>query len=126
MTEFRHSNPVFLVADIAATIIWYRDKLGFTSGTFPEKPPHAFAVMSKDSVEIMLQQLDDYVKPDLYQRRNGGVWDAYLRVDGVHECFERISIMPDVAIVEPLKEQWYGDTEFVIRDLNGYILVISQ
>ena len=30
-----------------------------------------------------------------------------------------VFVVPDIA-------EWYGDTEFVLRDLNGYVLVISQ
>lgn len=118
--------PVFLVADVAATMDWYRANLGFTGGGSPEAPPHAFGILSRDGVEIMLQHLEGYAKPRLYAKRGGGVWDAYVRMDGVRALHERIVTEGAVTMVEPLTRQWYGDLEFVIEDVNGYVLVFSE
>jgi uncharacterized glyoxalase superfamily protein PhnB len=71
----------------------------------------------------MLQRIEGYEKPDLYQRRDGGVWDAYIRVEGVKELFE--SVKDKVAIIRPLRQQPYGAWEFEVRDPNGYLLVLS-
>ena len=122
----RSAAPVFLVSDVSATMQWYETILGFRSHPFPPQPPHVFCVLEKDSVEIMLQFLKGYVKPELYSLRDGGVWDAYLRMTGVHALYERISRLAGVTIVEPICPQPYGDTEFVVRDPNGYILVFSE
>ena len=106
----RSAAPVFLVSDISATMQWYETILGFRSHPFPTKPPHVFCVLEKDHIEIMLQRLEGYAKPEDYSRRDGGVWDAYLRMTGVHELYERVSKLPDVTIVEPLCPQPFGDT----------------
>jgi hypothetical protein len=39
----------------------------------------------------MFQRIDAYQKPDLYPLRRGGVWDAYIRMEGVKEFYEAIS-----------------------------------
>ncbi len=122
----RSVAPIFLVGDIAATIPWYVERLGFHAYPFPKSPPYAFCILGKDSVEIMLQQLAGYEKPRLYEQRNGGVWNAYLRIQGVRELFNTLSGMSDVEMIEPLRRQPYGDTEFVVRDPNGYVLVFSE
>jgi hypothetical protein len=57
--------PVFLVDDIAATIQWYKRSLGFEGEAVPACPPHTFAILSRDDVVIVLQQLAGYQKPDL-------------------------------------------------------------
>jgi hypothetical protein len=67
--KLRGATPVFLVADIASTMQWYRANLGFTGRAVPELPPHNFAIIGRDGVEIMLQRLDGYRKPDLYDER---------------------------------------------------------
>ena len=118
--------PVFLVSDIAKTMQWYMNRLGFSARAIPPSPPHSFCIMSKDDVTIFLQQLDQYVKPDLYEDREGGVWNAYLQTNDVRELFEVVSSHPDVTIVQGLEHQDYGQTEFVIRDPNGYVLVFAQ
>lgn len=120
------TTPVFLVGDIAATMRWYQANLRFKADPFPKSPPYAFCVLSRDDVEIMLQQLAGYKKPDLYEEREGGVWDVYVRMEGVRELFQALSKVADVTVLEPIRRQPYGQTEFVIRDLNGYVLAFGE
>lgn len=105
---------------------WYQATLGFEADPFPPLPPHAFCILRKDDVEIMLQQLAGYEKPRLYEKREGGVWNVYLRMDGVRELFATVSKLSAVTIVEPLHRQPYGQTEFVVEDPNGYTLVFAE
>jgi hypothetical protein len=100
--------------------------LGFTARRVPELPPHHFCILTRDDVTIFLQQLDGYSKPDLYDRREGGVWSAYIQTAGVRELFDQLSRVQDVTFLEPLSHQPYGQTEFVIRDPNGYALVFAE
>jgi hypothetical protein len=118
-------NPVFAVADVGATIRWYERELGFAGDPFPDREPYVFAILRRDGVEIMLQRVANYQKPDVYDLRNGaGVWDAYLRVSGLRELFDRVNDRLD--LTKPLRRQPYGLSEFEIKDLNGYILVFSE
>jgi len=124
MSKLNRTAPTFPVADVGATIRWYETELGFTSYPFPEKPPYVFASVCRDGVEIMFQRIEGYQKPDLYYRRSGGVWDVYIRMQGVKEFYE--SVKDRVEIKMPLRKQDYGDLEFEVKDLNGYILVFSE
>ena len=124
MAEFYSVAPVFTVADIGATIRWYEEQLGFIGDPFPAHEPYVFAIMRRDNIEIMLQRLKGYEKPDLYKSRAGGVWDAYFRIEGVKDLFE--SVRDEAKIVQPLRKQPYGNWEFEVRDLNGYLLVFSE
>jgi len=124
MSKLSRAAPTFPVADVGATIRWYETKLGFTTYPFPENPPHVFASVSRDDVEIMFQRIEGYQKPGLYHLRSGGVWDAYIRMEGVKEFYE--AIREKVEINMPLRKQGYGDWEFEVKDPNGYILVFSE
>ena len=124
--RLRSTTPVFLMADVAATLRWYQAHLGFTATAFPDTPPHAFAVLMRDDVEIMLQLCDGYQKPDLYATREGGVWDAHVRMTGVRELSAAVAADGAVTVLEPIRTRRYGDTEFVVRDLNGYVPVFSE
>ena len=124
--KLRSTTPVFLVSDIASTMRWYSANLGFNAHAVPESPPHRFCILRKDDVEIFLQQLDGYRKPDLYDEREGGVWNVYFRTQGVRELFDTLSQLQDVKMIEPLCHQPYGQTEFVIKDPNGYTLVFAE
>ena len=118
------SVPVFLVDDVNATASWYHEHLGFeTAGIFPRTGPAAWASLQRDGAEIMLQRLRGYRKQDVYERRDGGVWDAYVRLTGVAKLFETLRGKPFV--IKPLDREPYGDWDFEIRDLNGYVLVFG-
>jgi hypothetical protein len=118
-------NPVFAVADVGATIRWYEQELGFAGDPFPSYEPYVFGILRRDDIEIMVQRVADYQKPDLYDLRNGGgVWDAYLRITGLPELYERVK--DRLELKKPLRRQPYGLSEFEIKDLNGYILVFSE
>jgi uncharacterized glyoxalase superfamily protein PhnB len=125
-SRFQSASPVFLVGDIAATMRWYETVLGFDADPFPESPPHVFCILRKDGVEIMLQHHHGYRKPALYEKREGGVWNVYLRIQGVRPWYEALSGRDDVKMLEPLCRQPYGQTEFVIEDPNGYVLVLAE
>ena len=120
----RSAVPTFLVADVASTARWYAESLGFhIAGAVPEQAPHAYASLQRGPAEIMLLALADYQKPDLRDRRPSGLWDAYIRVDGVHALYGTMDGQPFIQM--PLIHQSYGDWEFEVRDPNGYVLVFG-
>lgn len=124
MAELRTVAACFPVADISATIRWYEEQLGFTADPFPDREPHVFAILSRDDVEIFLQRVEGYQKPDVYNKRPGGVWDAYIRTEGVRDLYE--SVREEAEIIQPLHKQPYGAWEFEVKDPNGYVLVFSE
>ena len=124
MPEYRSIVPVFSVADVGATMNWYQAHLGFSSDPFPAQEPYLFAILFRDHVEIMLQRVENYQKPDTYSLRAGGVWDAYIRLSQVKELYE--AIKGEVTIIKPQRQQPYGAWEFEVKDPNGYVLVFSE
>ncbi len=124
MPRLTSSAPCFSVADVGSTMRWYQQELGFEAHPFPTNEPHVFCILVRDQIEIMLQRIDAYQKPDLYSQRAGGVWDTYIRMRGVKEFYE--SLKDKVEIIRPLQKQPYGDSEFEVKDPNGYVLVFSE
>lgn len=124
MAELRAVAACFPVADISATIQWYEEQLGFVGDPFPDREPYVFAILRRDDVEIFLQRVDRYQKPELYNTRPGGVWDAYIRVEGIKDLYE--SVRAEATIIQPLRRQPYGNWEFEVKDPNGYVLVFSE
>ena len=118
--------PVFQVADVAATMRWYEENLGFEAFPFPAAAPHAFCILARDGIEIMLQRLEGQERLEVYRRRPGGVWHAYLRMEGVEELYRQLRGRPEVVMLEPIKRQPYGDTEVVVADPDGHVLVFSE
>jgi hypothetical protein len=122
--RFHQAAPTFVVSDVGSTMRWYQEQLGFTSHPFPKHEPHVFAILVRDAVEIMLQRIEGYRKPDLRPLRPAGVWDAYIRMTGIKEFYE--SVRDHVPILMTLRKQGYGDWEFEVQDPNGYVLVFSE
>lgn len=125
-TRLHGVTPVFLVGDIEATMRWYERELGFEAEAVPKAPPYDFCILRKNDVVIFLQQLTGYQKPDLYDEREGGVWSAYLRTEGVHRLYEALKERAEVTVIQPLHRQPYRQTEFEVRDPNGYVLVFAE
>jgi uncharacterized glyoxalase superfamily protein PhnB len=116
--------PTFVVVDVANTAQWYAGTLGFrTAGSVPDKPPYVYASLQRGPAEIMLLGLADYQEPDFRGRRASGLWDAYIRVDGVHALYQTVEGKAFTQM--PLRHQPYGDWEFEVRDPNGYVLVFG-
>jgi uncharacterized glyoxalase superfamily protein PhnB len=120
--RLRSAVPTFLVDDVGSTADWYARELGFTYSTFPKQAPFAYASLQSGGAEIMLLRQEGYRKPEVV--RATGAWDAYIRLDGVLELWERVRAKPWIA--KPLAKQVYGDTEFEVRDPNGYVLVFGE
>jgi hypothetical protein len=121
MPNFTSAAPTFLVSDVGNTARWYESHLGFMASFFPKSEPYVHASLCRDAIEIMLLRLEGYQKPNV--SRPGGVWDAYIRMQGVHEFYE--AVRQKVPIQLELVKQSYGDWEFEVRDPNGYVLVFS-
>src|SRR5687767_2614966 len=117
MSTLSSVAPCFPVADVGKTIRWYQEYLAFETDPFPEHEPYVFAIMTRDNVEIMLQRVTGYEKPDLYNSRPDGVWNAYLRMKGVKQFYHEVR--DRVEILQPLRKQPYGAWEFEVKDLNG-------
>ena len=118
------SVPALLVDDGNATAKWYAEELGFrTAGIFPPHPPATWASLQRDGAEIMLQRLEGYRPPDKYEERPGGVWHVYIRMTGVHRLYDTLRDRRFIKM--HLRRQPYGDWEFEVKDLNGYVLVFG-
>ena len=120
--SLRSAVPTFLASDVARTVEWYEQNLGFhLAGHFPNEEPYAYASMMRGPVEIMLLSMADFQKPEL--RRPNGLWEAYIRMDVVHALYETVAGKPFIQM--PLKQQPYNDWEFEVRDPNGYVIVFG-
>ncbi len=122
--RIRSAVPTFLVPDVGSVARWYAQHLGFRlAGAVPEQEPYVYASLQRGGAELMLLSLPGYRKPDLGAERPGGLWDAYLRVDGVGTLYE--TVRGQGFVKTALKQQPYGDWEFEVLDPNGYVLVFG-
>ncbi len=89
---------------------WYK-RLGFQSEYYPP----GFAILSRDEIQIFVQQQPGYVAPDDRGRRERDAWNVYIITDDVKALFAEYSASPGVKISRQLCRQDYGMME-VRRD----------
>ena len=107
------------VPDVRATVDWYRD-IGFTvTGTYDDGGDGlSFAVLSFGSSAVMFNQGG---QPSAERRREV---DLYIYVDNVDAIYDELK--DRVEVVEGLHETFYGNREFIIRDLNRFWMTFAQ
>lgn len=120
-------TPNLMVEDVARTLDFYRDVLGFqVLTTLPEQEPFDFAIVRRDGVELMFQSrasLSENV-PALTGVPVGASQTFYIEVEGVRDLYQ--ALHDQVEIVVDFHTTFYGTQEFYFRDLNGYILSFSE
>ena len=120
-------TPNLMVEDVARTLAFYREVLGFqVLTTLPEQEPFDFAIVQRDSVELMFQSrvsLSDNV-PALTGVPIGASQTFYIDVEGIRDLYQ--ALHDKVEIVVDFHTTFYGTQEFYFRDINGYILSFSE
>ncbi len=120
-------TPNLMVEDIAQTLAFYTDILGFqVVMTLPEQEPFDFAIVQRDCVELMFQSRSSLSEnvPALTGSPIGASQTFYIEVSGIRELYE--ALRDNVEIVVDFHTTFYGTQEFYFRDSNGYILSFSE
>ena len=121
------------VNDIASTIIYYRENFDFELQMLVDESKTIFdteikkelnyiwAMIKKEGVSIMLQSIES-LKEDVgvFFDNIGASLTLYIEVENVDELYLRIK--DNVIIYKEIQDTWYGQREFYIKDINGYIL----
>jgi GNAT superfamily N-acetyltransferase len=111
------SEAILAVADVAATVRFYRDKLGFTGEWLWDDPP-TFGGVSWGKVSVMFGR-----QPDLAAKVEGH--QHYFFVTGIDRLHEQHR-QNGVQIVSPLGAKPWGLREYTARDPNGYHLRFGE
>jgi catechol 2,3-dioxygenase-like lactoylglutathione lyase family enzyme len=125
--QLKKLTPNLIVADVAVSVAFYRDVLGFGVGqTVPESAPYVFASVQSDSVEIFLNAPEPAVAeyPAFKDRPIGGTLTLFIEVDNIRQAYE--SLKDRVHVVMPLETKWYGVTEFAFTDPDGYVITFAE
>ena len=117
-------SPFFIVADVAATLSFYRDMLDFEV-TFqePDEDPF-FAIVRRGAAMIMVKDVGVEPLPNC-EREPGARWDAYLYVPDP-DALAAEFISRGVTFSVPLKDTHDGLRGFELRDTDGYVLFFGR
>jgi uncharacterized glyoxalase superfamily protein PhnB len=125
------------VNDIVSTIKYYQENFDFELQMLVDESKTIFdteikkelnyiwAMIKKDGVSIMLQSIES-LKEDVgvFFDNIGSSLTLYIEVENVDELYLRIK--DKVSIYKEIDTTWYGQREFYIKDVNGYILVFAS
>ena len=108
--------PVLRVSDIARSLAFYSDRLGFAVEFVYES---FYAGVCRDGCHIHLKGSPPPPRDEIAFEREEHI-DIYIGVQSAETLSERFA-SAGVAFVVPLPTCLYG-TEFYVRDPDGYIL----
>ena len=119
MTEPLRAVPMIHVPDVRATVAWYRS-VGFRlEETYADGGDGwSFAIMSFGDSQVMFNSGGTGSEA---RRREVDLYAYCADVDGQ---FDRL---PDhIEVVEDLHDTFYGNREFIVRDVNGFWVTFAQ
>jgi catechol 2,3-dioxygenase-like lactoylglutathione lyase family enzyme len=120
-------TPNLVVADVARSVGFYRDRLGFElDTTVPEAAPFVFAIVRSGQVQIFLNSPETATEeyPAMKGRPLGGTFTMFIELTEIEQSYDEIR--KQVPIVAPLETKWYGVTEFVVADPDGYLITFAE
>ncbi len=127
MTRFTSVTPNLVCRDIARSLAFYRDVLGFTiSMNVPDAPPYVFVGLERDGVPVFLNDVKAAVEdfPSMAATPPGGTATMFFivtEVDALHAA-----VAPQATVVMPLKTQFYGMREFAVTDPDGHVITFAE
>jgi uncharacterized glyoxalase superfamily protein PhnB len=125
---FKKLTPNLVVRDVAASLNFYRNLLGFDLGfTVPEQAPYVFGSVTSGAVEIFFNDhkavAEDY--PALGAHPIGGSLTLFIEVEGIAELYQKLQ-QHGVRITMPMKDQFYGMREFACEAPEGWIITFAE
>lgn len=120
-------SPNLMVEDVARTVAFYRDTLGFeVSASVPDESAPVWAQVNAGAVSLMFQQRHSLAEelPQFADQPIGATLTFYIGVDDADALYNRVRDKARI-IKEPMTT-FYNAREFYMQDLNGYILGFSS
>jgi uncharacterized glyoxalase superfamily protein PhnB len=118
----RQIAPQFFTTDLAATLAYYRDALGFDClGTWLDPP--VYAIVARDDHRIHFRLADPPTpSPDKYADE---LLDAYLIVENVDALYAEYEAR-GVEFTRALGDTPWQSREFVVKDCDGRLLAFGM
>ena len=129
MAEYNHKTttigtlPVLPVADVQKTLSFYKDKLDF-SELFNQPGENGMVInaqVHKEGCHIMLNY-----NPADAGKQGGGIY-LWIRIENTDiDSYYNSLVEKGIDIVDEIKDQFWGDRSFTIKDCNGYHLAFNK
>lgn len=117
----RQIAPQFFTTDIAATLSYYKDKLGFEClGTWQDPPVYAVVARDQQAIHFRCAELPT-PKQGKYENE---LLDAYLYVEDADALYAEFAAR-GVEFTRGLANMPWDSREFVVKDCDGRLLAFG-
>jgi uncharacterized glyoxalase superfamily protein PhnB len=117
----RQIAPQFFTTNMAATLTYYRDQLGFTCiGTWQDPPSYAIVARDQQRIHFRLAE-PPLASPDKYPDE---LLDAYLIIDDADALYAEYAAR-GVEFTRALGNTPWHCREFVVKDCDGRLLAFG-
>ena len=122
----------WIVDNVNRSVEFYSKKLGFNVDWIGEGP--LFAILSRGNFTVMLRELkqDKLSRPNRIPFIQSGwhsdgkeAWDCYVWVDNADDLYTEYK-KNGVSILKEIQNTEYGNRDFEIEDLDGYIICFGH
>lgn len=122
MPTFASIMPVLRVSDVARSLAWYRDNLGFEADPSPADAPHEYCTLRRDRAELMLRRAHAPIARvvDAYD------WDVYIRLDGGELTQLLDHARRRTPLVRGPEVMPAGQVEFELEDPDGHRVCVAE
>lgn len=129
--KFESITSNLMVEDVDKTVNYYKKVLGFKLEISVPKDDGKlqWAMVSRDSVDIMLHERANIIEemPELEGTEpGGGSITLFVKMEGIDKFYEEVSKKNDTDIIKEPHTTFYGMKEFILRDINGYIITFAE
>jgi len=117
-------SPFFIVADVVASLSFYRDMLDFEVVFQEPAEDPFFAIVRRDGAMVMVKSVGVEPLPNC-EREPQARWDAYLNVPDPDALATEFASR-GVTFSVPLKDTHDGLRGFELKDVDGHVLFFGR
>ena len=128
--KFTTVTPNLITNDVERSRAFYCDVLGFavTTSVPPDAERKEFVMLERDGANVFLNdattaQHDEPGVAASFTVGKSGV-AIFIVMEGIADYWEQVRHR--ATVVMPLKDQWYGMTEFSVTDPDGYLITFAE
>jgi catechol 2,3-dioxygenase-like lactoylglutathione lyase family enzyme len=122
LSPLRSISPLFIVGNLAESVAFYRERLGFEVALLlPEEEPF-FAIIRRGGAELLIKEIGEGIAPQPNPTRHVNArWDAFVGAPDPDTLAAELAGR-GVVFSGPLADWDDGLRGFELRDRDGYVL----
>jgi catechol 2,3-dioxygenase-like lactoylglutathione lyase family enzyme len=119
-------TPFFIVSELARSVAFYRDQLGFqVEYSAPGDQPF-FAMLRRDDVRLMVKEIVPEVRPrPNHEQHAWAPWDAFVHTPDPDALAAELAAR-GLALRAPLGDTEDGLRGLEVEDPDGYVLFFGR